>query len=108
MKIIYGIFETRKIVYFINNDSSRGSDLQIDNLGLLNQFLKDETIAISPSVISWVESLLMLFVPQSMTTFFNPDVKPISLTRRRTCLTRSPRMSILINPSPKRFFHTLL
>ena len=54
MKIIYGTFETKKsfissiMTLLTEKYSSRGSNPQINMLGLLNLFLKDEPIAINP------------------------------------------------------------
>ena len=47
---------------------------------------------------------LLLLVPKSMTTFVNRGGKTVSLTRHRTCSTRSPPMPGLINPLPKIIF----
>ena len=54
MKIIYGTFETKKsfissiMTLLTEKYSSQGSNPQINMLGLLNLFLKDEPIAINP------------------------------------------------------------
>ena len=63
--------------------SSRGSNPQINMLGLLNLFLKDEPIAINPWTLSWGGGL-MLFIPHSMTVFFNLGGEALSLTHHKT------------------------
>ena len=53
-------------------------------LGLLNRFLKDETMAINPWIVLWGGGyLLILFVPHSVTTFFNRGGKAVALTSNR-------------------------
>ena len=53
----------------IEKHSSRGRNPQIDVLGLLNRFLKDETMENNP--------LSSLFVPQNMTIFLNRGAKAV-------------------------------
>ena len=81
-------------------------------LGLLSQSLKDETMAINPWTISsdggGGESLLMLFVPHSITTFLNRSGKAVSLTQDKTYPMQSVWMPRLINLILKRSFHKLL
>ena len=54
------------------------------------------------------ESLLILFVPQRRTTFFNDRKNEISLAHQRTFSPQSPLMPRLVNLLPKRLFQALV
>ena len=54
------------------------------------------------------ESLLILFVPQRRTTFFNDRRNGISLARQRTFSPQSPLMPRLVNLLPKILFQPLV
>ena len=109
MKTFNYTFGSKEIVtsliinLLIEKDSSRGINSQIYILGL-----KTEPMAIKPWAISPGESLLILFVPQRITTFFTDERKGISLARQRTFSTRSPLMPRLMYLLTKSLFQTLL
>ena len=60
-------FISSTMTLLIEKHSLWGRNPQIDVLGLLNRFLKDETMEKNP--------LSSLFVPQNMTTFLNRGAK---------------------------------
>ena len=100
-------FTSLTINPFIEKDSFWGSAPQINILGLLDWFLKTLLIAIKPWAISQGESLLILFLPQRIATFFNDGRNRIFLAPQRTFSTRSPQMPTLMNLLPKRLFQTV-
>ena len=107
MKIICGTFETDRIVYFINNESSNRKAF------ILGKWSTNKYVRVIELVFKrWINgnqslnnimerSLLMLLIPHSVTTFFDCGRKSISLTHHRTFTTQFPRMPILINSLPK-------
>ena len=114
MKIFDWTFGFEEIVYFINNQSVSRKRF------IMGEYSTDKYIWVTELVLkNWTdgnqtlndiigESFLILFVPQSVTTFCNDERNGIPLARQRTFSTKSPLMPILMNLLTKRFFQMLV